>query len=151
METPDWIIRRMEERDLDQTAELEKQIFSVPWSREGFARALEQKGTIYLAAVRRERVLGYCGLWGVLDEGEITNVAVSPEARNAGIGRALLKELIRQAETEGLRKLFLEVRESNEAARRLYERCGFRTDGRRKNFYDRPKEDAVLMSFDTED
>ena len=143
----DVIIRPMTEADLDQVEELERQCFSVPWSRESLAEGLQKDTTVYLAAELEGRTVGYCALWTALDEGEITNVAVSPDARKRGIGAAMMKELLCTGREKGIRAFFLEVRESNIAARTLYKKCGFAEDGIRKNFYEKPQENAVLMSF----
>lgn len=132
---------------LDQIAALERACFSAPWSREMLAEELDNLRASYIVAERDGGVLGYAGLHAVLDEGYITNVAVSPEHRREGVGRALLEVFLRFGRESGLRFLTLEVRAGNEAAIGLYESCGFREAGRRKNYYDAPREDAVLMTL----
>ena len=91
-------------------------------------------------------MLGYVGMMYVLDEGYISNVAVAPEARRRGVGRALITELLRRADEKALAFVTLEVRPSNEAAIALYSAFGFEPVGRRKNYYDKPSEDALLMT-----
>ncbi|WP_343210412.1 ribosomal protein S18-alanine N-acetyltransferase [Anaerolentibacter hominis] len=139
------IVRRMEPGDAGAAAELEAELFALPWSEQGFLDALDRPDTLYLAAIQEEKLAGYCGMWCVLDEAEITNVAVRPSFRRRGIGREMLTELIRRGRKRQISTFFLEVRESNEAAIRLYESLGFAVNGLRKNFYDRPRENAVLM------
>lgn len=138
-------IRTLKQADLLQAADLEQRIFSEPWSLKSLEDALKQKGNIYIAAEADGRLAGYCGLWGVAGEGQIYNVAVAPEYRNRKIGEALLSELLDRGWKAGLTAFTLEVRKSNEYAIRLYQKMGFKSVGIRKNFYDLPKEDAVIM------
>lgn len=139
-------VRYMEIDDLDQVMEIERDSFSVPWTREGFFTFLTRKDSMFLVAEEKDRILGYCGILMVLDEADVTNVAVRKDRRKEGIGGFLMKSLLLLAQEQGIAVVHLEVRESNEPARRLYERLGFVTDGRRKNYYTDPDEDAVLMS-----
>lgn len=139
-------IRKMLEEDLDQVAEIEQSIFSLPWSRKSFLDACQKESNIYLVAVDDGEVLGYVGMWTVLGEGDITNVAVKESARRKGIGELLISELISAGRMAKTDIFFLEVRESNEAARRLYEKQGFLQIGIRKNFYEKPVENAIVMS-----
>lgn len=139
------MIRFMEERDLCAVAEIEKGIFSQPWSRDGFYSSMISKDTIYLVVEKDGEIVAYCGLLQALDEADITNVAVKKESRGQGIAFAMLKELMRLGEEKGINAFTLEVRKSNEAALALYEKLGFEVAGIRKNFYDLPKEDAVIM------
>lgn len=138
-------IRPMLEKDLQEVVRIEKENFSLPWSRQGFADSVSQENTCYLVAVFNEKVAGYCGFLQVLDEADITNVAVDAAARKNGIGEKMLRELMRQGEVRGVRAFTLEVRESNLAALGLYRKLGFQSAGIRKNFYDAPKENAVIM------
>jgi ribosomal-protein-alanine N-acetyltransferase len=96
-------------------------------------------------AYLQEALAGYCGLWGVAGEGQIYNVAVAEEYRNRKIGESLMKELLDRGRRAGLHAFTLEVRKSNVYALRLYEKLGFQTAGIRKNFYELPTEDAVIM------
>ena len=138
-------IRAMQSKDLTEVAEIEKDIFSIPWSRQGFADSLGQENTCYLVACLNGKIAGYCGFLQVLDEADITNVAVEASSRKKGIGKKMLDELIRQGMQRGIRAFTLEVRESNHAALALYQKLGFESAGIRKNFYDAPKENAVIM------
>ena len=135
----------MEERHLDTLAEIEKACFHTPWSADMLREELG-KG-IFLVAEQDGAVVGYVGCQTVLDEGYITNVAVSPDCRRQGIGRALVGALASHARGQGLSFVTLEVRASNAPALALYEGAGFRRVGVRKNFYTAPAEDAVLMTL----
>lgn len=139
-------IRRMQEEDFEQVAAIERAIFSLPWSEKSFRDACAREDNVYLVALNDGEVLGYVGMWAVLGEGEITNVAVKETARRQGVGEKLLEELICTGRQGGTDIFFLEVRESNAAARKLYEKQGFSQIGMRKNFYERPRENAVVMS-----
>jgi len=135
----------MEERHLDTLAEIEKACFHAPWSADMLREELG-KG-LFLVAEQDGAVAGYVGCQTVLDEGYITNVAVSPDCRRQGIGRALIAELTERAKRAGLAFVTLEARASNAPAITLYEGAGFRRVGVRKNFYTAPAEDAVLMTL----
>ena len=121
---------------LDEVAELERICFSTPWSRNMLAEELDNSG----------KVVGYAGLQVVLDEGYITNVAVRPECRRQGIAGKLLQVFLDFAQGNHLAFLTLEVRASNYDAIALYGSRGFRSVGRRKNYYEHPKEDAIIMT-----
>ena len=110
------------------------------------ARLWESEGGVILVCVEEERLLGYVWCRFVLDEGEIGNVATAPEERRRGVAAALLSALFAEAERRDAAQLGLEVRESNRAARSLYEKTGFLTVGKRKNYYEKPVEDAILMT-----
>lgn len=140
------LIQNAEKKHLAQLENLEKLCFSMPWTREQLESQLPDAQHVFLVAVDGESVLGYVGMMFVLDEGYISNVAVSPEARRCGIGDALIAELLLRAEKKALSFVTLEVRESNEAAIRLYQKHGFQKVGLRKKYYDLPKEDAILMT-----
>lgn len=135
----------MAERHLAALAEIEKACFHAPWS-ESMLREELGKG-IFLVAERDGQAVGYVGCQTVLDEGYITNVAVSPDARRQGIARALIVKLTDEARAAGLAFATLEVRVSNAPAIALYEGAGFGRVGVRKNFYTAPTEDAVLMTL----
>ena len=138
----------MTHEHLDEVAALERICFSDPWSRNMLAEELDNACSAYLVALSPEdgSVEGYAGLLVVADEGYITNVAVRPEARRGGVASALLDVFVRFAEGNRLAFLTLEVRESNYAAIALYGSRGFRGVGRRKNYYEHPKEDAIIMT-----
>ncbi len=139
-------IREMQVEDLTQVMELEESLFSVPWTKEGFFSFLMRDNTLFLVVEENGKILGYCGVLLVLDEGEITNVAVCRQRQREGIGQFLLSGLFLLLRERGIRVLHLEVRESNQTAIRLYERMGFQKDGLRRNYYTDPSEDAVLMT-----
>ena len=138
-------IREMLPDDLVQVAEIEKQCFSEPWSREGFAASLKSTDTLYLTALEEEQVIGYCGLLRSFEEADITNVAVGEDRRNQGIAGRLLKKLMEQGHGLGIERFTLEVRVSNLAAIHLYESLGFEAAGIRRRFYSKPTEDALIM------
>lgn len=139
------MIRNMQEQDIADVAALEAQIFSMPWSASGFADTLHREDVIFLVACEQDELLGYVGVYCTADEGEITNVAVAPAARRRGIARELLTELKHQLADRGVSRIVLEVRTSNEPAIRLYEQMGFAVLGTRRNFYEKPTEDAYVM------
>ncbi|MDO4308856.1 MAG: ribosomal protein S18-alanine N-acetyltransferase [Eubacteriales bacterium] len=140
------ILREMTVDDLDQVMEIEQDLFHVPWTREGYFTFLTRKDAMFLVVEEKGQILGYCGLLMVLDEGDVTNVAVRRDRQKEGIGNFLMESLVRLSEGLGVRTIHLEVRESNEGAVRLYERIGFRRDGIRKKYYENPVEDAILMT-----
>ena len=134
---------------LDEIAALEKVCFSAPWSRNMLAEELDNACSAFLTALdETDRVVGYAGLQVILDEGYITNVAVRPEDRQKGVAAQLLQVFINFAKGNRLSFLTLEVRPSNTAAIVLYGHHGFRTAGRRKNYYELPKEDALIMKLE---
>lgn len=136
-----------EERHIDDIEEIERLCFSLPWTKEQLRGQLRNGQHEFLAAVdKEERPLGYVGMMYVLDEGYISNVAVAGEYRRLGIGDALIETLEERAEALSLAFLTLEVRAGNTAAIRLYEKHGFAQVGRRKNYYELPREDALLMT-----
>lgn len=141
------IVRTMTKEDCTKVAELERSIFSQPWSEQGFRDAVNMEQNIFLLAEEAGELCGYIGMYRSLDEGEITNVAVAPEKRNAGIGWALMQATIEKAKRQGIAQIVLEVRVSNASAIHLYEKCGFVNYGIRKGFYDFPKEDAYIMIY----
>lgn len=138
-------IREMQWDDLDQVMEIESACFTVPWTETGFFTFLIRDDTVFLVAEDDEKIFGYCGIVMAMDEGDITNVAVDASMRNQGIGKMLLTKLFEETENRGVKKIFLEVRESNASAIHLYEKMGFVVTGRRKNYYEAPREDAILM------
>lgn len=140
------MVREMLVEDLEQVMEIEQDLFSVPWTREGFFTFLTRENALFLVVEEKGKILGYCGLLMVLDEGDITNVAVKRDRQQEGIGNFLMESLIRLAADLGVTTIHLEVRAGNERAIRLYERVGFVRDGIRKKYYTDPTEDAVLMT-----
>lgn len=138
-------VTAIEHHHLKAIAKLENTCFSTPWSENALLEAFSA-GTKFFVAVKGEKVLGYIGISCILDEGYITNVAVFPEYRRQGVGKALLERVFSLARDEGLSFVSLEVRESNIPAITLYENLGFRQEGKRKNFYTAPVEDALILT-----
>ena len=134
----------MIDKDLKQVCDIENDTFSEPWSYKSFSNSLTSKDNTYLVAEDGE-ILGYCGMWGTVDEGQITNVAVKKEHRNKKIGFKLMKTLMEYGKDNGLIAFTLEVRAGNRAAINLYHNLGFTDSGYRKNFYSKPNEDALIM------
>lgn len=135
----------MQPQDVRETALLEKEIFSMPWSENGFLTSLQSEDTLYLVVRHKKELIGYCGFLQSFDEADITNVAVSPAYRGRGVGYAMLAELMRRGQDRGVSRYTLEVRFGNVPAIRLYHRLGFEDAGIRKNFYEKPREDALIM------
>lgn len=140
---------------LDQIERLERICFSRPWNRRMLAEELENQCAAFLVAEDGDTgaVMGYAGLLVMMDEGYITNVAVFPEHRRQGIAAKILEVYLNFAKANQLAFLTLEVRPTNAAAIALYQRYGFEEVGRRKNYYDLPKEDALILTryFDKEE
>lgn len=140
------IIRPMLPADTETVAAIEEASFASPWTREDFLEDQQRPEYCFLVAEVQKKITGYVGVRIVLDEAEITTIAVREDARNSGIGRKLLRELKAVCRKRGVSALYLEVRESNAAARHLYESEGFWPNGRRKNYYQKPAEDALIMT-----
>ena len=141
----------MTSEHLDQVADIERLCFSDPWSRRMLSEHLENECAATLVAQGADgTVLGYAGLLVVLDEGYITNVAVRPEYRRQGIASELLEVFRRFGEGNHMAFLTLEVRASNTAARALYQKHGYAEVGCRKNYYEHPREDAIIMTREFE-
>lgn len=128
--------------------EVENRSFSIPWSRKAFESELENENAVYRVALSGGKVIGYAGLWKVIDEGDITNIAVLPEFRRMGAASSLMGALIDFCKSAGLIKLTLEVRRSNSAAIQLYKKYGFKETGFRKQYYADNREDALIMALD---
>ena len=133
---------------LDRLEQLERMCFSRPWSKKMLAEELDNQCAAFLVAVEpeTEKAVGYAGLLVVADEGYITNVAVDPSCRRQGVAAQLLQVFDNFAKGNHLAFLTLEVRPSNAAVIALYEGFGFREVGRRRNYYDLPKEDALILT-----
>ncbi|MFW6176017.1 MAG: ribosomal protein S18-alanine N-acetyltransferase [Acidobacteriota bacterium] len=141
-------IRPAEATDLPRVMEVEQASFPLPWSESSFRSLLELDRVFFLVAELEGEVVGHGVLWWVGEEGELANIAVGPEARRAGVARVLLEELVDRARRAGVEHVFLEVRVSNDAATRLYRSLGFREVGLRRNYYQRPQEDARILRLD---
>ncbi|WP_042300950.1 ribosomal protein S18-alanine N-acetyltransferase [Paraburkholderia kururiensis] len=146
----DRYLSPMTESDLDEVVSIEKVAYEFPWTRGNFEDSLRNG---YFGICMRHvtgTLLGYCVLMPVVDELHVLNLCVAPSAQGAGAGLALLREAVRMARNQRLEGLLLEVRPSNHRAIRLYERFGFKSIGRRKNYYParhRSREDAIVMRF----
>lgn len=135
----------MTAEDVEEASKIEAMVFSMPWKAEDFAEMIQADYAYYFVAVDNNIVVGIIGLRNLAGEGEITNVAVSPECRRNGIGRKMMKAVLDQAGQLGIKDITLEVRASNEPAISLYTSEGFVTEGVRKGFYEKPVEDALIM------
>ncbi len=132
--------------DIKEACIIEKKCFSEPWSEKSFKNALENGFSCFFAAEHMGKLIGYAGMYTVLGEGYIYNIAVEENYRHHGIGRALTEKLLEYSKNKNLDFLSLEVRTSNKFAICLYEKCGFKKIGVRKNFYSFPKEDGIIMT-----
>lgn len=143
------ILRRATPDDAEAIFEVEQACFSMPWSLTAIEAELDedmQEQRLYLVAEEEGQIVAYAGAWLVLDEGQITNIAVIPEARRQGIGAMITRKLMRLLFEASMNEIFLEVRLSNLGALAMYRRLGFTVKGIRKNYYTEPVEDAYIMS-----
>lgn len=141
-------ICKAELSDLQDIAALESEIFSDAWSLKSLEETWNQKNAVIFAAKTEKKIAGYLIIYYVLDEGEIARIATAPSMRRQGAAGQMFQELVAFCEEQQITRIMLEVREGNEAARRFYEKCGFTEDGIRKNYYENPQENAILMSKD---
>ena len=137
---------RLSIEHLDQLMQIEEISFSRPWSRESYAHELsENQFAYYYGCFHQGELVAFAGFWFVIDEGHVANIAVLPEWRGKHIGELLMRQLIAVCSGLGGKRMTLEVRESNTAAVSLYEKLGFKQQGLRKDYYDLPTENAVIM------
>lgn len=143
-----YTIRPMMPSDIEDVLVVERDAFQMPWIRQAFMNELmENPFAHYLVAEDHEQIVGYCGIWIALNEAHITNIAVLSSHRHQGVGRLLLKSMIRRAlELEAV-SMTLEVRESNADAQRFYKTFGFKKTGVKKGYYTDNCEDAWIMSL----
>lgn len=142
----DFVIRKMTIEDIDQVLEIEKSSFTTPWSRDAFVvEVTENMLAKYIVADYGGMVVGYGGIWLIIDEGHVTNIAVLKEYRGIGIGKEILKGLIDICNERNINAMTLEVRRSNEIAKSLYRQYGFKEYGIRPNYYADDNEDAIIM------
>ena len=151
MQKNNYTITPLKPEHVRQMAEIEKLCFSEPWSEDTIRDELDTPLSRYFVCYEGERVLGYIGTRILLDQCDITNIAVHPDARRLGIATLLLSELEQTVRPMGVTVLYLEVREGNTPARAFYEKSRFIPVGRRKNYYSLPTEDAILMTKSLED
>ncbi len=147
----DLKVEKMTSAHIEEIAKLEKKCFSSPWSEDGLKTELKNNFARFYVALSEGGIVGYIGSHNIIGEVYVTNVAVSPEFRRNGVGKTLVKFLIEQMETEKAEFVTLEVRKSNLNAISLYEKCGFEKVGERRNFYEKPIEDAILMTIQLND
>jgi ribosomal-protein-alanine N-acetyltransferase len=140
-------LRRASAGDLAEVASIERRCYSDPWPTTAFASLPDNPDVYFTVATQGHDgpVVGFVITWRVLDEGELANLAVDPLARRSGIGTQLLDAAISDATQRGVARIYLEVRESNAAARRLYASRNFAEVGRRKKYYRLPEEDALIL------
>ena len=139
------IIEQMKENDIDGVFEVEKNCFEDYWSKDSFKKELSNNLAQYLVAKVDNKVVGYVGIWFVVDEGHITNVAVHEGYRGQKIGDQLIRELVEVCKNNKIVSMTLEVRASNVVAQNLYRKYGFKMVGIRKEYYSNNKEDAIIM------
>ncbi|HUF50827.1 MAG TPA: ribosomal protein S18-alanine N-acetyltransferase [Longimicrobiales bacterium] len=138
-------LRDMAASDLPVVVAIERASYSVPWSEATFRGLLRRRDAELVVAISDEQVIAYACFWRVLDQGELGNVAVAKTWRGHGLGARLVAEVLDRAARRGVHEVFLEVRPSNTVARQLYERFGFIPVGRRRNYYQEPAEDALVL------
>ena len=138
----------IKESDANELSMLDAECFSIPWSEQSFLNDAKNPIAEYVIARIGEKIVGYAGFWKVLDEAQITNVAVLKKFRRQKIAHKILSELIKLAKQKSIKTLTLEVRESNLAAIKLYSGLNFKKVGTRKNYYKNPTENAVLMDLE---
>lgn len=141
------IFRRATKEDVKHIATLEGRVFSDAWTMQGITETFKQPQAFLTVGEEKGIIVGYCIVYYVLEEGEIARIAVDEKLRRQGVGRGLLDYTMTCCREIKLQRVLLDVRESNAAARAFYASYGFEEDGMRKNFYDNPKEHAILMSM----
>lgn len=142
------IVRRMNEIDIDGVLLVEEQCFTTPWSRAGFVAEMKNELSYYLVMIESGKIIGYAGMWIIVDEAHVTNVAILSEYRGRRLGERLMGELIQHAKARGAVSMTLEVRTTNITAQSLYEKFGFTSRGVRRNYYTDNQEDALIMWCD---
>lgn len=143
----EYTVSEMKKEDIAEISQIENECFSLPWSEKSLSEELINPVARFYVAKNGEKTVGYIGAFNVGGEVSVTNIAVKQEYRNRGIATKLINTLKAKMQEEKAEFITLEVRSSNETAIRLYEKNGFNTVGLRKNFYENPKEDAILMTF----
>lgn len=139
------VIDIMTEKDIDGVFEVEKNCFEHHWSKDALRKELTNNIAKYLVAKVDDKVVGYVGVWMILDEGHITNVAVHSDYRGQKIGDKLVESLVNMCRENNISSMTLEVRVSNIVAQNLYKKYGFKIGGIRKEYYSDNKEDAIIM------
>ena len=139
------MVRWVSREDLAAVARLEEMCFSIPWSNTAIEEAFANELYRFVAVEEKGVIVGYANFRIVADEGEIERVAVHPDSRRRGYGRKLMEAMVEYSRKKGVRDMTLDVRVNNEKAINLYESCGFVEEGRRKDYYREPTEDAIIM------
>lgn len=142
----DITIEKMDKSHISAIAEIERECFSTPWSENALSEELENPNSRFFVAVIGDKVIGYGGMHSVIGENYIDNIAVTSSYRKMGVATEILQQLVKTAENENGDFISLEVRESNEAAISLYEKSGFARVGVRRNFYQKPIENGIIMT-----
>lgn len=146
MKQQQLMVTPMVQQEVPEVWELEKLCFTLPWSLESFFLEVDQNQCArYFTARQDRRIVGYGGMWLVLDEAHVTNIAVHPEYRRQGVGKAVMLKMMEEAVRLSIQRMTLEVRVSNAGAIALYERLGFEQGGVRKCYYPDNREDALIM------
>lgn len=146
-----FILRAATPDDVDALGELDKICFTDPWSRDAFEAEITGNNLAeYIVAEKNGEIAAYMGMWFIVDEGHITNVAVAPKFRGLGLGREIVQAMIEYGKEEGLVRFTLEVRASNEVAQNLYKSFGFKAEGIRPKYYGDNGEDAIIMWLNEE-
>jgi len=148
--TPQTVgFRKMTVADIETIVSIEKECFAVPWTKEAFYNELVHNHFAhYFVMLWRGEVIGYGGLWTIVDEAHVTNVGLRAAYRGRKLGERMMRELVGYAVRQGMKRMTLEVRVSNTVAQRLYEKFGFRTEGVRRGYYSDNGEDALIMWAD---
>ena len=140
------VIRKMTKKDIASVIEIEKLCFPIPWTRGAFEHELGgNKLALYLVAEINGQVVGYGGMWLIIDEGHITNIAIRPDFQGRGAGEAITRALINEASLKEVERITLEVRKTNLIAQNLYQKLGFLICGIRHGYYSDNCEDALIM------
>jgi [ribosomal protein S18]-alanine N-acetyltransferase len=142
------VVRRMLAADIEEVSKIERRSFPTPWNTQAYVTEIANPSACYLVATLGSVVVGYGGMWVIMDEAHITTIGVAPDFRGRGIGDRLLAELLVAAQKKGATRATLEVRESNEVAQNLYVKYGFQWVALRRGYYSDNNENAVIMWID---
>lgn len=138
--------RYLNKDDINEILEIEHESFTMPWTKDAFYNELTQnKFAVYIGLEEEGRIIGYCGVWIVIDEAHITNVALLPQYRGRKLGEALMRRVMEISAEMGAKTMTLEVRVSNDIAQSLYRKLGFQNGAIRKNYYTDNQENALVM------
>lgn len=143
-----FLIREMKEEDIDKVFEIETACFPIPWSKKAFIDEIKKnKFAVYVVACKDDKIVGYGGMWIVMNEGHITNIAVHPDYRRMKAATGIVNTLIKIANHNNVDYMTLELRAGNKSAYELYKKFGFRPEGVRKGYYSNDGEDAIIMNI----